>query len=211
MCALASMSTVTEPYTLWRLRREDVENTTFKMFSEILLNIFKEAVAGNEATPCFRTEEVNQCREAINLLERRPTTLETMWEEVFPLNSGALIRWVEFSTKGEEESSEFRVERRVIGIFEEIRQVFSIYTDEYLQRKRFLILTTNEKYDDELMERLLISERHVRLQFKDIPLSFEYIPKLFEALGQVLNPNTKLIWSRRLDGVPTSSFETSTT
>ena len=210
MCALASIFTVTEPYIPWRLRREDVENTTFKMFSEILLNIFKEAVAGNEATPCFRTEEVNQCREAIHLLERRATTLETMWEEVFPLNSGALIRWVEFSTRGEEESSEFRVERRVIGIFEEIKQVFSIYTDEYLQRKRFLILTTNEKYDDELMERLLISERHVRLQFKDIPLSFEYIPKLFEALGQVLNPNTKLIWSRSLDGVPTSSFKTST-
>jgi len=212
MCALASVSSVTEPYTPWRLRREDVENTTFKMFSEILLNVFKEAVAGKEATPYLRTEGVDQCREAINLLDQQlATALEAMWEESFSLNSGALIRWVDLSTKGEEESSEFRIERKVIGTFEGIGQVFSIYTDEYLQRKRFLILTTNENYDDELMDRLLISERDIRLQFKNTPLSFEYIPKLLDALGQVLNPNVRLIWSRSLDGISTSSFATSTT
>lgn len=212
MCALASISSVTQPYTPWRLRREDVENTTFKMFSEILMNAFKETAAGKEATPCLRTEGVDQCLEAIDLLDRQlVTTLEAMWEEAFSLNSGALIRWFEFATRGEEESSEFRVERKVIGIFEGIKQVFSIYTDEYLQRKRFLILTTNEKYDDELMGRLLIAERDIRLRFKHVPLSFEYIPKLVEALGQVLNPNAKLIWSRSLDVISTSSFAASTT
>jgi len=212
MCALASVSSVTEPYTPWRLRREDVENTTFKMFSEILLNVFKEAVAGKEATPYLRTEEVDQCLEAIKLLDQQlVTALEAMWEESFSLNSGALIRWVDLSTKGEEESSEFRIERKVIGTFEGIGQVFSIYTDEYLQRKRFLILTTNEKYDDELMDRLLVAERDVRLQFKDVPLSFEYIPRLIESLDQIFNPNVRLIWSRNLDGVSTGSFATSTT
>ncbi len=214
MCALASISTVTQPYTPWRLRREDVENTTFKMFSEILLNAFKEVTAGKEVTQYLGVEKVKQCSKAIDLLDRQlVTTLEAMWEEVFSLNSGTLIRWVEFSTKAEEESSEFRIERKVIGIFEGIEQVFSIYSDEYLQRKRFLILTTNEKYDDELMNRLLISERNVRLQFKDVPLSFEYIPRLteFESLAQIFNPDVKLIWSRSLDGISTSSFATSTT
>lgn len=212
MCATAFRSNVTEPYIPWRLRRGDIENAIFKIFSETSLNALREVAAGKEATQYLRAAQVSQCSKAIDLLNRQlTTTLETMWEEVFSLNSGTLIRWVEFSTKGEEETSEFRIERKVIGIFEGIEQVFSIYTDEYLQRKRFLVLTTNEKYDDELMNRLLIAERDIRLQFKDVPLSFEYIPKLLEPLGQVLNPNARLIWSRSLDGISTSSFATSTT
>lgn len=212
MRALASTSNVTEFYTPWRLKRKDVENTIFKIFSEASLDAFREVTTGKEVTQYLRTEKVSQCSKAIDLLDRQlMTTLEAMREEVFSLNSGALIRWVDLSTKGEEESSEFRIERKVIGTFEGIGQVFSIYTDEYLQRKRFLILTTNEKYDDELMDRLLVAERDVRLQFKDVPLSFEYIPRLIESLGQIFNPNVRLIWSRNLDGVSTGSFTTSTT
>lgn len=212
MCALAFKSNVTEPYTPWRLRQRDVANMILKILSEPSLNVLKEVTASKEVTQYLRAEKVSQCSKAINLLDRQlRTTLEPMQEEVFSLSSGALIRWAEFSTKGEEESIEVRIERKVIGIFEGIKQVFSIYTDEYLQRKRFLILTTNEKYDDELMGRLLIAERDIRLRFKHVPLSFEYIPKLVEALGQVLNPNAKLIWSRSLDVISTSSFAASTT
>lgn len=212
MCALASTSNVTEFYTPWRLKRKDVENTIFKIFSEASLDAFREVTTGKEVTQYLRAEKVSQCSKAIDLLDRQlMTTLEAMWEEVFSLNSGALIRWVDLSTKGEEESSEFRIERKIIGTFEGIGQVFSIHTDEYLQRKRFLILTTNEKYDDELMDRLLVAERDVRLQFKDVPLSFEYIPRLIESLDQIFNPNVRLIWSRNLDGVSTGSFTTSTT
>jgi len=212
MCALASTSNVTEFYTPWRLKRKDVENTIFKIFSEASLDAFREVTTGKEVTQYLRAEKVSQCSKAIDLLDRQlMTTLEAMWEEVSSLNSGALIRWVDLSTKGEEESSEFRIERKIIGTFEGIGQVFSIYTDEYLQRKRFLILTTNEKYDDELMDRLLVAERDVRLQFKDVPLSFEYIPRLIESLDQIFNPNVRLIWSRNLDGVSTGSFTTSTT
>ncbi len=212
MCALASTSNVTEFYTPWRLKRKDVENTIFKIFSEASLDAFREVTTGKEVTQYLRDEKVSQCSKAIDLLDRQlMTTLEAMWEEVFSLNSGALIRWVDLSTKGEEESSEFRIERKIIGTFEGIGQVFSIYADEYLQRKRFLILTTNEKYDDELMDRLLVAEREVRLQFKDVPLSFEYIPRLIESLDQIFNPNVRLIWSRNLDGVSTGSFTTSTT
>jgi len=212
MCALASTSNVTEFYTPWRLKRKDVENTIFKIFSKASLDAFREVTTGKEVTQYLRAEKVSQCSKAIDLLDRQlMTTLEAMWEEVSSLNSGALIRWVDLSTKGEEESSEFRIERKIIGTFEGIGQVFSIYTDEYLQRKRFLILTTNEKYDDELMDRLLVAERDVRLQFKDVPLSFEYIPRLIESLDQIFNPNVRLIWSRNLDGVSTGSFTTSTT
>lgn len=211
MCALASTSNVTELYTPWRLKRRDVENAIFKIFSEASLDAFREA-ASKEVTPYLRTEKVSQCSKAIDLLDRQlVTTLEAMWEEGFSLSSGALIRWLDLSTKGEDENIEFRIERKVIGIFEGIEQVFSIYTDEYLQRKRFLILTVNEKYDDQLMNRLLIAERDIRLQFKHVPLSFEYIPRLIESLAQVFNPDVKLIWSRSLDGVSTSSFASSTT
>jgi len=204
-------SNVTEPYVPWRLKREDVENTILKIFFETFLSAFRGVTARKGVTQFLRAEEVDQCSKAIDLLDRQLiTTLEAVRGEVFHLNSGALIRWVEFSTKGEEESSEFRIERKVIGIFERIEQVFSIYVDEYLQRKRFLILTVNEKYDDELMGQLLIAERDIRLQFKDIPLSFEYIPKLIGVLGQVVNANARLIWSRSIDGIFTSSLKTST-
>jgi hypothetical protein len=212
MCATALKSNVTESYIPWRLRRGDIEDTLFKIILETWLNVLKrEATAGKEAAQYLKADEIRRCLEPIDLFNRQlTTTLETMQEEVFPLDSGTLIRWLEFSTKAEE-SSEFRIERRVIGVFEGIEQVFSIYTDEYLGRKRFLVLTTNEKYDDELMNRLLVAERDIRLQFKDAPLSFEYIPKLLDALGQVLNPNVRLIWSRSLDGISTGSFTTSTT
>jgi len=212
MCTLAFKSNVTEPYTPWRLRQRDIAKMILKILSEPSLNVPKEVTASKEVTQYLRAEKVSQCSKAIDLLDRQlRTTLEPMQEEVFSLSSGALIRWAEFSTKAEEESSEFRIERKVIGIFERIEQVFSIYTDEYLRRKRFLILTTNEKYDDKLMDHLLISERDIRLQFKNTPLSFEYIPRLTESLDQVFNPDVKLIWSRSLDGISTSSFATSTT
>ena len=212
MCATAFRSNVTEPYVPWRLRRGDMEKTIFKILSETPLNAFREVTAGREVTQHLGTDEVRQCSKAIGLLySQLMAILEPMWEEFFSLSSGALIRWIDLSTKGGEESSEFHIERKVIGVFEGIEQVFSIYTDEYLQRKRFLILTTNEKYDDELMNRLLVAERDIRLKFKDVPLSFEYIPRLIECLGQISNPDVRLIWSRSLDGVSTSSSATSTT
>lgn len=210
MCAtsLRSRSDVTEPYIPWRLRREDMEKTIFKIFSETPLNALREVTGGKGVTQYLGAEKV---RDINALYCQLMTTSEPMREEVVSLSAGALIRWVDFLTKGEEESSELHIERKVIVVFEGIEQVFSIYTDEYLQRKRFLILTTNEKYDDELMNRLLTSERDIRLQFNSVPLSFEYIPKILDALGQVLNPNVRLIWSRSLDGVSTSAFATSTT
>lgn len=212
MCAAALRSNVTEPYIPWRLKRGDIENTIFKILAETSLIVFREVATGKEVTQYPSVEKVSQYSMAIDALVRQlGTSLESMQEEILSLDSSALIKWIDLSAKGKEEGGEFPIERRVIGVFGGIEQVFSIYTDEYLERKRFLILTTNEKYDDELMNRLLIAERDIRLQFKDVPLSFEYIPKLLDALGQVLNPNVKLIWSRSLDGISTSSFATSTT
>jgi hypothetical protein len=212
VCAAALRSNVTEPYIPWRLKRGDIENTIFKILLETSLIVSTEVVTGKEVTQYLSVEKVSQYSMAIDALVRQlGTSLEGMQEEILSLDSSALIKWIDLSAKGEEEDREFPIERRVIGVFEGIEQVFSIYTDEYLGRKRFLVLTTNEKYDDELMNRLLVAERDIRLQFKDAPLSFEYIPKLLDALGQVLNPNVRLIWSRSLDGISTSSFATSTT
>jgi len=212
VCAAALRSNVTEPYIPWRLKRGDIKNTIFKILSETSLIVSREGATGKEVTQYLSVEKVSQYSMAIDALVRQlGTSLEGMQEEILSPDSSALIKWIDLSAKGEEESREFPIERRVIGVFGGIEQVFSIYTDEYLERKRFLILTTNEKYDDELMNRLLIAERDIRLQFEDVPLSFEYIPKLLDALGQVLNPNVRLIWSRNLDGISTSSFATSTT
>jgi len=196
-------SDVTMPYAMPRM--PDLENAVLKF---LVHKIKTEQAYAEKETVQYYSEIAgvySYLRETMGAISLEPLKFSTLFRQ---------LEWLDILVGREEKVEadiEQRVERKVIDIFERIEQVFSIYVDEYLQRKRFLILTTNEKYEDELMDRLLITERDVRLQFKHIPLSFEYIPKLVETLGQVLNPNARLIWSRTLDGIPTSSFAASTT
>lgn len=193
---------VTKPAMPWI---RDLENAVFKF---LLGRSTTEQVHSEKETVRYYSEIAglySYLRETMSAISSEPLKFSTLFRQ---------LEWLDMLAGREEEVEadiEQRVERKVIDTFERIEQVFSIYTDEYLQRKRFLILTTNEKYDDDLMDRLLIAERDIRLQFKDIPISFEYIPKLVEALSQVLNPHAGLIWSRSLDGIFTSSFATSAT
>jgi len=94
---------------------------------------------------------------------------------------------------------ETALELDVVKLFKEITDVQSIYTDEYLNRKRFLILTSNEKYDDTLMDQLLSVERELRLSHAEIAASFVYVPKLWESADEIVPRDSKLIYERGYD------------
>lgn len=94
---------------------------------------------------------------------------------------------------------EAELELDVSKHFKEVPEVQSVYTDKYLNGKRFLILTLNETYDDALMDQLLLIERELRLSHAETVASFVYIPKLVESEDEVVPRDSKLIYERGYD------------
>ena len=101
---------------------------------------------------------------------------------------------------------EEELELHVIRQYLLVPQVMRIYTDEYQQRKRFLIFTSNNTYDDSLMEFLLSIEHSIRLAFTSIPASFEYIPHLADVTNEIVPRVTKLIYQRGYDVFLTGAY-----
>jgi hypothetical protein len=91
------------------------------------------------------------------------------------------------------------LELECVQRFKKLPQVQSIYTNAYMRRKQFLILTSNEKYDDQLMDQLLSTEFDLRTAYGQIPARFVYVPRLFESLNEVVPSESKLIYERDLD------------
>jgi len=89
------------------------------------------------------------------------------------------------------------IELEVVQQFKKVAQVQSIYTNTYMRRKQFLILTSNQKYDDQLMDQLLSIEYEFHLA--QIQARFVYIPRLFESPSEVVPRESKLIYERDLD------------
>ena len=94
---------------------------------------------------------------------------------------------------------ETTLELDVAKLFKEMPDVQSIYTDKNLNRKRFLIMTPNGKYDDALMDKLLSIEHELRLSHTEIAASFVYIPKLLESADEIVSRDSKLLYERGYD------------
>jgi hypothetical protein len=115
--------------------------------------------------------------------------------------------WEVFNCEPElRRDTEEELELDVIRKYMLIPQVMLIYTDEYQERKRFLIFTSNNKYDDSLMEILLSNEYEIRVAFASIPASFEYIPRLADVTNEIVPQDAKLIYKRGYDVFLTSSY-----
>ena len=97
-----------------------------------------------------------------------------------------------------EHPSRENIELDIANQFTSVPRVKCIYTDDYQGIKRFLIFTTNRKYDNELMEHLLSIEKDIR-QSNTMPLSFEYIPRLIDSPDDMLSKDAKLIYKRGYD------------
>lgn len=101
---------------------------------------------------------------------------------------------------------EEELELDVIRQYLLVPQVMLIYTDEYQERKRFLIFTSNNTYDDSMMDILLSIEHSIRLAFTSIPASFEYIPHLADVTNEIVPQDAKLIYQRGYDVFLTGTY-----
>jgi len=103
------------------------------------------------------------------------------------------------------------LELMVVKEFKEVGEVLTIYRDEYRDEIRFTISTSNETYDDELMNRLLEIEYNIRLIFHDSPIYFQYIPALYDSIEEILPGQTRLIYTRSESATISGSLTTSRT
>ena len=88
------------------------------------------------------------------------------------------------------------LESEVAKKFKGAPEVEAIYVDLYLDSRRFQILTSNSKYDDELMDKLLTIEFELKTVYKDITTSFEYIPRVYEHTNEIIGSRSKVIYRR---------------
>jgi len=95
-----------------------------------------------------------------------------------------------------EKDRETELESEVAKKFKDVPEVEAIYVDLYLDSRRFQILTSNSKYDDELMEKLLTIEYEMKIAYRDITTSFEYIPRIYENTNEIVSSRSKLIYRR---------------
>lgn len=115
--------------------------------------------------------------------------------------------WEIFDCKPElSPDTEEELELDVIRRYMLIPQVMLVYTDEYQEIKRFLVCTSNKKYDDSLMRILLSHEYEIRLSFTSIPFSFEYIPHLADVKSEIVPQDAKLIYQRDYDVILTGPY-----
>jgi len=151
-----------------------------------------------------------------SLLRKRQTIQLTTADEIIDISyanslSRSAIERAFVCFREAEFEPETVLELNVAKLFKEIPDVQSIYTDEYLNRKRFLILTSNEKYDDALMDRLLSVEQDLRISHAEVPASFVYIPRLLESEDGIVRRDSRLIYERGSDVKSISSFVASGT
>ena len=91
---------------------------------------------------------------------------------------------------------ETELELEVAKHFKDVAEVQLICTDKYLGLKRFIIFTSNEQYNDELLDQMLTIEQNLRLSSTTIAASFVYIPKLIKSPYDVINKDSKVIYER---------------
>jgi len=85
---------------------------------------------------------------------------------------------------------------RIVAEFVQIDEVASIYMQKFDYESKITILLSIDKYDDELMDKLLDIEYALQSEIKEPLLSFSYIPKIYSDKSDILHPNNILIFER---------------
>lgn len=88
------------------------------------------------------------------------------------------------------------IELIIANAFKDIDEVRAIYTQKYRQELQVIVLLSIEKYDDNLMYKLLNIEYDLQKENRDPLLAFSYIPKVYINKREVLHPNASLIFER---------------
>lgn len=88
------------------------------------------------------------------------------------------------------------LELEVAKKFKELDEVELIYVDTYMESKRFKIFTSNTRYDDQLMDKLLEIECEFKSIYRDLFPMFEYIPRIYNSVDEIVRKGSKLIYRR---------------
>lgn len=90
------------------------------------------------------------------------------------------------------------VELAAVRMFKDIPEVACVYSDDYMRRQRFLVMTTNQRYDDELMDRLIATEQRLR-ERTHVVATFDYIPRPLQHDTEIIPEGANLLYERGLD------------
>jgi len=88
------------------------------------------------------------------------------------------------------------LELEIAKKFKELDEVELIYVDTYMESKRFKIFTSNTRYDDQLMDKLLEIEFEFKSIYRDSFPRFEYIPRIYDSVSEIVRKGSKLIYRR---------------
>lgn len=99
-----------------------------------------------------------------------------------------------FQVRKEPKISE--IELTIASAFKDIDKVTAIYTQRYRQELQVIVLLSTERYDDDLMYKLLNIEYDLQKENRDPLLAFSYIPKVYINKRDILHPNALLIFER---------------
>jgi hypothetical protein len=96
----------------------------------------------------------------------------------------------------QDDIGEDELQLRIVAEFGQIDEVESIYIQQQGYELKVTILLSINKYDDELMDKLLDTEYILQCDIKEPLLSFSYIPKIYSEKSDILHPNSMLIFER---------------
>jgi len=99
-----------------------------------------------------------------------------------------------FQVRKEPEIS--KIELIIANAFKDIDELTAIYTQRYRQELQVIVLLSIERYDDNLMYKLLNIEYDLQKENRDPLLAFSYIPKVYINKRDILHPNALLIFER---------------
>ena len=96
----------------------------------------------------------------------------------------------------EDKLTEDEIPFRIVAEFVQIDEVESIYMQKFDYELEIAILLSIDKYDDELIDKLLDIEYALQNEIEEPLLSFSYIPKIYNDKSDILHPNNILIFER---------------
>lgn len=88
------------------------------------------------------------------------------------------------------------IELIVVNKLRNIDEVIAIYSQRYRSELQITVFLKTDKYNNELMYKLLDIEYELHKQFSDPLLTFSYIPRIYENRREIIHPETRLLFER---------------
>ena len=99
-----------------------------------------------------------------------------------------------FQVRKEPKVSE--TELTIANAYKDVEEVLAIYTQKYRQELQVIVLLSIERYDDDLMYKLLNIEYDLQKENREPLLAFSYIPKVYINKRDIVHPNALLIFEK---------------